>query len=112
MSFSDFCNFLREKKLPAENWLLSGICAILPKEMMFHILFIVHEISIAIKQSFLYTKHMRNRSDEMIHFEYGQWRPVQSVAVRGRFFIPSAIALKVEQWGCRQNWHRFFPLVM
>lgn len=29
---------------------------------------------------------MRNRSDEMIHFEYGQWRPVQSVAVRGRIF--------------------------
>jgi len=37
---------------------------------------------------------MRNRSDEMIHFEYGQWRPVQSVAVRGRFFIPSAIAFE------------------
>ena len=54
--------------------------------MMFHILYIVHKISIAIKQSFLYTKHMRNRSDEMIHFEYGQWRPVQSVAVRGRIF--------------------------
>ena len=98
--------------MPAENWILSGICAILPKEMMFHILCIVHKISIAIKQSFLYTKHMRNRSDEMIHFEYGQWRPVQSVAVRGRFFIPSAIALKVELWGCRQNWHRFFPLGM
>jgi len=49
VSFSDFCNFLREKKLPAEKWLLSGICAILPKEMMFHILYIVHKISIAIK---------------------------------------------------------------
>ena len=56
---------------------------------------------------------MRNRSDEMIHFEYGQWRPVQSVAVRGRFFYTLCNRFEGGTMGLPPELASvFFPLVM
>lgn len=72
----------------------------------FHVLYYIHKNSIENKHFSSILNLSRNRYDEMVRFEYGQWRPVQHDCCTRRFFVPLTIASDGRTKACCQDRRR------